>query len=447
VVEALDPAALSALLDSGTTSVTGDPQCAVTMFTVRYNTLGGSGEPTEASAAISVPSGPRAICSGTRPVLLYAHATSIDKSYDMAKLRVTREARMVAAMFAAQGYIVVAPNYAGYAGSSLAYHPYLNADQQSADMIDALRAARLSFGTIGAHPSDKLLVTGYSQGGAVALATQRAMQAMNSSAFAPTAVAGLSGPYALSQLGDTQFAGSPRIGVTAFLPMLISGGHLSGDKQYEAASELYEDKYAATIEALLPGASSLGDLISAGKLPATALFAADSMPQASGYGRYFGAGNLIKTAFRDAYVADMEAHPCELHSATPLDCAPANPLRKLMRKNDMRSYDPVAPTMLCGGSGDPTVPYLNTVSALRYFHQRPHPGELVEVDLDDFPGLRDPYRTPKLSFIAAKVALRAAAIKNGDSPDEAVEINYHAGLAAPFCMLASRNFFGSVLGR
>jgi acetyl esterase/lipase len=449
-VEKMEPAVFAALLDvgqPGTTRITGNPQCAITTHTVRYNTVGGAGEPTEASAAIVVPSGAAANCSGARPVLLYAHATSVEKSYDMANLRENREARLVAAIFAARGYIVVAPNYAGYARSSLAYHPYLNADQQGADMIDALRAARLAFGAIGASASAKLFVTGYSQGGYVALATQRAMESMNSANFAPTAVAGLSGPYALAQFGDTQFAGSPRIGVTAFLPMLISAGQLSGEHVYGSTSELYEDQYAATIETLMPGVGTVGDLVNAGKLPANALFAADSMPQASGYGKYFGAGNLIKTVFRDAYLADAQAHPCDLNGGIPLACAPENSLRKLFRKNDLRNYEPVAPLLLCGGSGDPTVPYLNTVSALAYFYARPHPGQLIEVDLDDFPGLRDPYRTPKLSFIAAKVALRAAAIGNGDSPDEAVESNYHAGLAAPFCMTATRDFFQEVLAR
>jgi len=52
------------------------------------------------------------------------------------------EALIMAAVFASQGYIVVAPNYAGYDSSTLPYHPYLVADQQSKDMIDALTAAR-----------------------------------------------------------------------------------------------------------------------------------------------------------------------------------------------------------------------------------------------------------------------------------------------------------------
>jgi acetyl esterase/lipase len=163
-VPKLEPAVLAALLETaqpGTTKITGEPQCAVTTFTVRYNTIGAAFDATDASAAIMLPTGTGASCAGSRPVLLYAHATALEKSFDMANLQANSEARLVAAMFAAQGFIVVAPNYAGYARSSLAYHPYLNADQQGADMIDALRAARASFGAIGAKDSGKLLIAGY----------------------------------------------------------------------------------------------------------------------------------------------------------------------------------------------------------------------------------------------------------------------------------------------
>ena len=52
------------------------------------------------------------------------------------------EGLLLAAVFAASGYIVVAPNYVGYDISTLGYHPYLDAVQQSDDMIDALKAAR-----------------------------------------------------------------------------------------------------------------------------------------------------------------------------------------------------------------------------------------------------------------------------------------------------------------
>jgi acetyl esterase/lipase len=433
----LDPLAFKVLLESaqlGTTAITGEPQCTVATYSVKYNTVGGAGEATDASAAIIVPSGAGPSCGGSRPVLLYAHGTNTDKTYDMTRLADNTEARLVAAMYAAQGFIVVAPNYAGYAGSSLSYFPYLDAAQQSADMIDALRAARASFAAIGAADSGKLFVTGYSQGGHVALATLRAMQALGAAEFKPAAVAGLSGPYALIQFGDSVFGGAPRQGVTAFLPLLIAGGQHAGAGIYGAASEIYEAPYAAGIEA--------GTIKS---LP-VALFGRDSLPQAAGFGQYFGDDHLIKSGYRAAYLADLAAHPCDLNPAAPLDCAPQHALRQLFRKNDLRSFTPAAPLMLCGGNADPTVPYQNTVSALAYFRANGGAGALAEVDLDTIPGPADPYRARKLDFLAAKAALRA--IQNdGGAADAAVEANYHAGLVAPFCLAAARDFFQAVLVR
>ena len=49
---------------------------------------------------------------------------------------------LAAVMFAAQGYIVIASNYAGYDTSNLSYHPEHIAQQNGQEMIDALAAAR-----------------------------------------------------------------------------------------------------------------------------------------------------------------------------------------------------------------------------------------------------------------------------------------------------------------
>lgn len=444
----LDPAVFTALLESvqsGVTKITGEPKCAVTTYTVRYNTVGAAGEATTASAAIMVPSGADVSCSGSRPVLLYAHGTVIEQASDMSNLVANTEARLVAAMFAAQGFTVVAPNYSGYAGSTLAYHPYLIAEAQAADMIDALRAARSSFAGIGALDSGKLFVGGYSQGGYVAVATQRAMQTQFPTEFALTATAGMSGPYALAQFGDAIFAGAPRIGATSVIPLLINAGQRAGAGLYTQTSDIYEAKYASGIDTLLPSSMSLGDLINAGKLPATALFAADSLPQAADAGLYFGSGNLVKSSYRAAYLADAAAHPCSVGNSAPLACAPAHPLRKLLVKNDLRTFTPTAPLMLCGANGDPTVPYLNTVSALAYFRINA-PG-VVEVDLDTFPSGSDPYATQKLSFGTAKAALYLSATLSGDSGNDAVRTNYHAGLAPPFCFQSARIFFQAALAK
>src|SRR4030095_14755170 len=99
----------------------------------------------------------------------------------------------------------VAPNYAGYDTSTLPYHPYLVADQQSKDMIDALTAARSTLPVAQAATtpdSGRLFVTGYSQGGYVAMATHRALQGAG---MTVTAAAPMSGPYALAAFVDTVF--------------------------------------------------------------------------------------------------------------------------------------------------------------------------------------------------------------------------------------------------
>jgi predicted esterase len=438
----LNPSTLAGFLESaqqGTLAVAGQPQCSVSVYRVHYNTVGGAGEATDGSAAIFVPTGGGNSCSNSRPVVLYAHGTSLQKSYDMADIANNTEARLAAAVFAAQGFIVVAPNYTGYAGSSLGYHPYLDRIAQAADMIDALRAARSSFTAIGAKDSGKLMVTGYSQGGHVALATQRAMQDLGTNEFVLAAASGMSGPYALARFGDDLFGGAPRNGATVIVPMIINAGQHASATLYTTPSDIYEAQYAPTIADLVPGTLGSGDLVDQGRLPATALFAADSQPQKAGYTQYFGANNLIRTAYRNAYLADLASHPCDGSATAPLACAPTHTLRKWLVRNDLRSYMPAAPTMLCGGHDDPVVPFFNTTSAATYFSARG--SNITLVDIDDAPGLNDPYRTAKAGFVTAKTLLRAA------SGEGAVASAYHAGLVAPFCMAATRDYFQSVLSR
>ncbi|MES2296447.1 MAG: lipase family protein [Pseudomonadota bacterium] len=452
-VPTLEPAAFAAMLEAaepGITQVTGAPRCTVSTYYMKYATVGGAGEATDATGAIMVPSGAAAGCSGAHPVVLYAHGTATGKSNNMANLRDNTEAALAAAMYAAQGFIVVAPNYAGYDVSSLSYHPYLNAEQQANDMIDALRAARKAFGTIGATDSGKLLLTGYSQGGHVAMATQRAMQTSYASEFTVTALAGLSGPYALGLLGDASFAGSPALGGTVFLPLLTTSFQKSYGGIYGSASDIYEDKYAAGIDALFPTATlTFSQIFSSGKLPQTALFSSSSLPGPSApqFGAFFGADNLVKTSYRNSYLADMQAHPCGVNPADPLNCAPANALRKAGLKNDLRTYVPTVPVLLCGGHSDPTVFFASTQATAGFFQAKGMPAQALAVlDVDSTPtGASDPFAPAKVGFGMAKAAAISAAVSAHVDPTVAVASQYHGTLVPPFCSAAARGFFQQVL--
>lgn len=453
-VAKLEPAAFAAMLEAGQpgiTQVTGVPKCAISTYYMKFGTVGGKGEATDATGAIMVPSGSDPACSGPRPVVLYAHGTTTEKKFNMANLRDNSEASLVAAMYAAQGFIVVASNFAGYDTSSLSYHPYLNAEQQANDSVDALRAARKAFTAIGASDSGKLLLTGYSQGGFVAMATQRAMQTTYASEFKVTALAGLSGPYAFALLGDVTIGGSPNLGGTVFLPLITTSFQNSYGGIYTTPADVYETKYATGIETLLPGPYTVNQLFSTGKLPQTAVFAADSVPGPSSaqFAAFFGADNLIKSSYRSAYLADAVQNPCNVDPANPLNCTPAHPLRKAIVKNDLRTYVPNVPVLLCGGHSDPTVFFASAQATAGYFTAKGMPAAaLTLLDVDSAPtSASDPYAAAKVGFSQTKTAAINAAVKAGADPTVAVASSYHGTLVVPFCTAAARGFFQGVLAQ
>jgi hypothetical protein len=435
--------------------LSGDPVCDLDIRYIRYTTLGGAGEKTDASGALMVPRGNDNRCVGPRPVVLYAHATDPARAYNLANLSDTgnaayNESLSLAALFAARGYIVVAPNYAGYDSSTLPYHPFLNAQQQSGDMMDALTAAKsaLSALTPQAAAGAKLFVTGYSQGGHVAMATQRAMQ---QAGMAVTASAPMSGPYALAQELDDNFAGQVHIGATLFGTMLATSYQKSYGNIYTRPEDLYEANWAAGIEILLPGedAATLGRT---GKLPQFALFSGappqapvgsglqpvlDAMTPATGtsmdavFARGFGTGNLFTNAARLAYLQDMLARPTN----------PAHGLRIDARANDLRGWTPRAPMLMCGGAQDATVSFSTNTAAMQRLWAGLPPGFITVLDLDAQPdGAADPFIAEKLGFGLVKGATEALARLQGEDPVWEVARNYHAAVF-PFCASAASRFF------
>ncbi len=434
------------------------PFCSVSVYHMEYETVGGQGEATTASGAIMVPGGADPSCQGARPVVLYAHGTSTDKAYDIAALPGNSEGELLAAVFAAQGYIVVAPNYAGYDISTLSYHPYLVADQQSHEMMDALAAARSAFSTVGATGGSKLFVTGYSQGGYVALATLRAMQAAGTSV---TAAGPMSGPYALGAFGDAIFMGEVDGGATINFTMIVSAYQHSYGNVYGTAADVFSPQYAAHIASLLPTTTSRSDLYAQGLLPQYALFSNTppapqyasmtpaTMPAdlAPAFALGFGPSPLVTNAYRLGYLQDAQAHPDGGFPNTTTGMPPAgaaNGLRQDLARNDLRDFAPTVPVLLCGGDSDPEVFYLNTQLMQGYWAAHAPGAQVTVLDVDSAVGTNDPYAAIKSGFHAAKAAVAAAAVAGGatDGGASAVLQDYHAGLVPPFCLYAVQQFFG-----
>ncbi len=217
--------------------------CGVSIYHYEYYSVDGQGKPVTASAALMLPSGAGANCSGARPLLEYAHGTNLDQTYDIAALNdptnpAYAEGLLVAAMYAADGYVVIAPNYVGYDTSDASYHPYLIAAAQSQDMIDALAAGKQVLSQVSTTVSSngKFFLTGYSQGGYVALATEQAMQ---KAGMTVTAASPGSGPYSLAALVDYIFMGHPDLGAPQLGSLLVQAYQDAYGNVYSSQSQVF----------------------------------------------------------------------------------------------------------------------------------------------------------------------------------------------------------------
>ena len=430
------------------------PKCTITVYHLTYQTEDPQGNITPASGALMVPSsGNDSACTGARPIVVYAHGTTTNRNFDLAQLDAADSAEgvVLAAVFAAEGYIVVAPNELGYDTSTLSYHPYLIATQQSKEMIDALSAARAALPTSDAPASTdggKLFITGYSEGGYVAMATHSAMQ---SAGMTVTASAPLSGPYALAAFGDAIFEGEVNDSATVNVALLVPAYQNVYGDIYSTPGEIFESKYASSIPTLLPSTTPVSTLQAAREFP-SALF--NSSPPAPSYAVYtpatspanlasvfaagFGTDDLVNNTYRGSYLADALMQPDggfpTLTDGLPA-ANPTNTLRIQLKVNDLRNWTPTAPTLLCGGDSDPTVFFFNTTLMQNYWTAHPPAAAPVVLDIDSTPGSDDPYAGLKTAFSVAKGLVAA---QGGES---AVLAAYHATLVPPFCLSAVKSFF------
>ncbi len=460
--------------------LTGAPTCGVDFYYLKFWTVGGAKETTQSSGALMVPTGGSG-CSGPRPIVLYAHGTNPNQALNLADVTdpTNTEGVLIAAMFAAQGYIVVAPNYAGYDISTLGYHPFLDAAQQSGEMMNILTAARTALPkTFASATSDsgKLFVAGYSEGGNVAMATQRAMQAAG---VTVTAAAPMSGPYALEAFGDAIFFGSVNLGSTVFSPLLTTSYQHAYGNIYAAPTDIYSSTYATGIDTLLPSKTPIKSIFASGLLPQTALFNSTTPtvsipgqpalsaaltaalavpsdpanPETPLFAAGFGSPYLLNNSFRVDYAIDAATDPDGAvptpSAGVPLAAAPpTQTFRLALYTNDLRngSWAPASPTLLCGGDLDPTVFFsVNTETMAAFWGALP-PGLVTVLDVNGLPA--GPFAAIQAGFVASQDSLLAfymSAAGGGLTLAQAEQLlvqGYHVGVA-PFCALAARSFFAN----
>ena len=184
----------------------GPPAPFIDLHKITYTSTDEKGRAVNLTGLVAWPQG-----GAPKGLVVFCHGTIQDRDASPSKWRGKEngsEAESATLAFATGGYAVVIPDYLGL-GDHKAAHPYplniVNA-QSAVDIIaPARRLARNKNYNIGS----KLYVTGYSEGGGVAMAATQKLERMTGVEYRVEASAPASGPYDLSGAERNFFLAQP----------------------------------------------------------------------------------------------------------------------------------------------------------------------------------------------------------------------------------------------
>lgn len=284
----------------------------VDVYEVIYKTTRPDGSPTIASGLYYVPKKDDAV-----PTVVYHHGTSIKKDR---QVRLGGE-QAICMAFAADGYAVIRPDYLGL-GKGEGRHLYVHAESEAMASIDMMRAVKEFNEQHNIKTTDKLFLTGYSQGGHAAMATHMYIQQYYSNEFQITAASPMSGPYDISGVqGEVLFAPYSHPG---YLPYLLYG-YNEVYKMFPSIETIYKAPYDSLIPILYDGNHSFGEINEV--MP--------DVPQ-----------DMIKEEVIQAFLENPEIA-----------------LHKALEDNNVYDWKPETPTMLCYCTADEQVNYKNSLVA------------------------------------------------------------------------------------
>ena len=280
-------------------------------YAITYKTKDYNGIETIASAAVIVPDSP-----GPYPLINYNHGTYFP-SDDWRLPSYNNDYNSdinIGYMMASVGYVVVMPDYIGYGSTKNAEHNYCDYNNIAVNAIDAIRAAREFCSNNSFILKDKLFLTGWSEGGAVAMAVMKKIQSDFSGEFNITATAPLAGAYYGSFLAKQVLqmnTESPYINSYAWVIKTYNKtGSINKPLNYYF-NEPYASAINSSIESIIP-----------------------KNPQV-----------LFNNIFKQNYLNNTD------------------PLIAEFAKHDLWNFKPSCKTILCQGQNDTYVPLINAQKA------------------------------------------------------------------------------------
>ncbi|MFJ5774564.1 alpha/beta hydrolase family protein [Streptomyces sp. NPDC093094] len=287
----------------------------VTAYRLTYATIGPHGRPATATGLLVLP------CGGPHRLDLVSDTHGTVSHRDDAPSGGAGRNRLTPYLHASAGRAVAAPDYLGLGGGP-GRHPYVDTASSVTASLDMLKAARTASHRLGRPLTRTVYVTGFSQGGQVAMALGRELS-RGRDGFRLRALAPMAGPYDL--LGS-EFPGiadgrvAPRSAVFYLSYFLTAQNRIH--PLYKDPAEVFRAPYAQAVEDLFDGTHNESEVMAA--LPATP-------------------GELLTPEWAENVRA------------------PRGALRAVLKANDgVCDWAPTAPVRLYAGGADTDVPSANT---------------------------------------------------------------------------------------
>lgn len=252
-LQSFDPTDVSTYLtNEGVPAIFVPVTNGMDIYKITYNTVSYDSTATIASGTVFIPTG----VSCKVPVLSYNHGTTLAKVD--APSNQTGEF-VVGVALGADGYIISMPDYLGL-GDSPGLHPYHHARSEATCSIDMLRATYEFMDSIGySYYNDEVFITGYSQGGHVAMATLKFIQENLPGEFNVGGTAPLSGAYDMAGVQAEVITRDSSYGAPGYLPFILFSFNMVYNV-YPSYSDIFVSPYDTLLPPLMDGSVGLGTI-------------------------------------------------------------------------------------------------------------------------------------------------------------------------------------------
>jgi dienelactone hydrolase len=253
------------------------------------------------------------------------------------------EAEMAALAFASGGYAVAMPDYLGL-GDHKAPHPYPLGAENSRSAVDIIAPARTLARRENTQVGQKLFVSGYSEGGAVAMWTVRDLEGKSGADYEVSAAAPASGPYDLSDTTRKWLLNSPTDQQEFVIRLYLASYmiYYFHKSQNLKITDYFKPSMAFTIAQAFKGGVSDENIIKRLAVAATLMRSKNSL------------SNVITPRFQKA-LQNLDTN---------------DPVIREMRKSDVYDWSPRTKMLLISLQGDKVVDPANTEKAFQTMRRR-----------------------------------------------------------------------------